>query len=336
MASTKNGFAMNVTDVHAKPGTLLHDMFELAVQDLVDPYAEYRRKKSSGKLWDLPDDERIALLPEWRQDYDESVKQTDIMFRELGLGKPDDRSSLNTFWLMCRDRFKVLERYHRVSKHLSVTPVPTLTASIKHVADTAHDQATPRKRKRIFKFDCSSEAPVRRAKKVPGKLSCWICGYSITQKKSIQFGCCDKGRVSHTLCWNSQSDSNTPVICANVKNYCKRNCRTPDQNVSFGNGVQTRSKQNKLQSLEKNLYCSSCDQMLDPNDENVKDHLKYACQGIPSTPLSSGYTKPQLARRMAAFGAKKKLYTHNFSPHKPPDRAPEPPSTDAVAGQSLT
>ena len=39
--------------------------------------------------------------------------------------------------------------------------------------------------------------------------------------------------------------------------------------------------------------------MIDPDNIYAKDHLKYRCRMVPSTPLRPGYNPSSLARRIA-------------------------------------
>ena len=128
--------------------------------------------------------------------------------------------------------------------------------------------------------------------------------------------------MSHTLCWKNQSESNTPIMCCNVKHYFKNGSRIPDNNVVFTNpkndqNMRAAKLAQKTDRIQAEMYCSSCDSVVDLGDPLSKNHLKFSCPGLPSTPLKEGFTTPQFARRMAALGASKKLYNHNFSPHKP-------------------
>ena len=255
----------------------------------------------------------------------------------LGLAVPTETDIVNTFWLTCRDRFKVLERYHRVCKRLDVTPLPPALSTPKRRGrgsdpDACHntpgkgrlrvaDDVPPEhKRVRRHNLDCSSKTPARRLGAKKDLLVCWICGYHIAQKKCVQFECCDAGKVSHTLCWRKQSLHGTTVMCSNVKHYFKRAAREPDYTVVFDlvravKRTREQAAADKMQSLALKLYCSTCDNMLDPNDPLTRDHLKFQCPAIPSTPLRPGYSYADLARRMAALGSKKKLHNHNFTPH---------------------
>ena len=68
----------------------------------------------------LPEDVDL-IKPEWMQCIDLARSQTEKVHLDLGLSPPSETDFMNTFWLMARDRFKVLERYHRVCKRLDVT-----------------------------------------------------------------------------------------------------------------------------------------------------------------------------------------------------------------------
>jgi len=298
--------------------TLISDLFKLSIEKSNDFYPGYRSAKKSGSLTQMDDSSLQSILPEWQRDYKSATDETRKLYKQLGKKDPDDRSIMNTFWLMCRDRFKVLERYHRVVKHLERTPVPQRFSTVEK--RTSDGPKTPvAKRQRHFVIECKSSAPLRRAKLIEGKMTCWICGYSIKQKKLIEFECCDTGKVSHNLCWKNQSDGNTPIMCCNVKHYYKSGSRIPDKNVVFNREPVKSLKMSKprIDKMRDEMYCSSCDKMVDLNDPSEKDHLKYTCPGIPSTPLKPDFSRNQLARRMAALGARKKLHNHNFSPHKP-------------------
>ena len=108
-------------------------------------------------------------------------------------------------------------------------------------------------------------------------------------------------------------------MCCNVKHYYKSGSRIPDNNVIFNREPKKSldGSNRRIDKIHDDMYCSSCDKMVDLNDPLEKDHLKYTCPGIPSTPLKTDFSRNQLARRMAALGARKKLHHHNFSPHKP-------------------
>ena len=136
------------------------------------------------------------------------------------------------------------------------------------------------------------------------------------------------------LCWRKQSKNDTEVLCSNVQHYFKRGARGADFTVIFepknveNNDCKKRSREEasmlRLRNTAAKLYCSTCDTMIDTKDPLSRDHLKYQCTAVPSTPLKPGYDRASLARRMAALGSKKKLHNHNFSPHKssPPTQEP--------------
>ena len=131
-------------------------------------------------------------------------------------------------------------------------------------------------------------------------------------------------------------------MCTNVKHYFKRAARGVDTTVIFEPPTGSKSKKRsseeiiggKLHESRHKLYCSSCDDMIDPSSNIAKDHLKFQCRAIPSTPLKPGFSKANLARRMAALGLKKKLHRHNFTPHPTPTTEPGRIAASAV-GSSL-
>ena len=109
-------------------------------------------------------------------------------------------------------------------------------------------------------------------------------------------------------------------MCCNVTHYFSRDAKRPDPDVIFSKDEKKTLSRDvaasaKMQKAAANLYCSICKTMLNPFDTLTRDHLKYQCTAIPSTPLRPGYSKKDLARRMAALGSKKKLHKHNFTPH---------------------
>ena len=59
-----------------------------------------------------------------------------------------------------------------------------------------------------------------------------------------------------------------------------------------------------------------CDTLIDINDSHAKNHLKNFCPGVKSTPLSTDHSRSDLFQRLAAIGARKKLFSsdHTFSP----------------------
>ena len=312
-----------ITDVRT---TLLADIFTLATSDLERPYAEYHRAKQQGTLKDMSSEDIDLIKPEWMQCIDLARSQTQKIHVDLGLSPPSETDIMNTFWLMARDKFKVLERYHRVVKRLDVTPVPpartqglrrkrheSIDEVDEHSKPVLVDTSPVSKRRKIHRLSCTSQRPFRRLRS-ENKLICWICGYGITQKKCVEFKCCDNGKVSHTVCWRNQTSKETDVMCCNVSHYFKRAAREPDHSVVFTDPKSRQVKRSREESLTSKLhesapkmFCSTCDDMIDPDDIYAKDHLKYRCRVVPSTPLRPGYRPSSLARRMAALGTLKKL-----------------------------
>ena len=133
-------------------------------------------------------------------------------------------------------------------------------------------------------------------------------------------------------------------MCTNVVHYFKRAARGPDLSVIFEppkkSDLNKRPREellsDKLMETAPKLYCSSCDDMIDPRSLEARDHLKFQCKAIPCTPLKPGFSRANLARRMAALGLKKKLHNHNFSPHKSSTPTSEPGHcAEAAVGSSL-
>ena len=337
IAVVRDKVKMLIESVSGDKSTLLGDLFKLATSELVRPYAEYHRRKDQGTLLDLSAEELDELKPEWMQSIDLARSQTEKLRNELNLSSPSETDVMNTFWLMAKGRFKVLERYHRVVKHLEVTPVPPARTQgvCRQHPDNAElepdlDQSDS-KRQKIEHLSCSSKTPFRRLRSNP-KLTCWICGYGITQKKCVEFKCCDNQKVAHNVCWRNQTSRTTDVMCCNVTHYFKRAAKEPDFSVVFAPAIADSKKRKaigafrgdtkkrkgdtnhqKLLEHAPKMYCSTCDQMIDPQDRFAKEHLHFSCSGIPTTPLRAGYTSLQYARRMAGLGLRKSLFKSRSS-----------------------
>ena len=305
-----------ITSVVGPPGSLLDDIFNLAAKELKVFYPEYHRAKNSGTYKEMTEDEQFAIAPDWFKEISLATKETKSIWKELGLGEPVETDIMNTYWLVCKDKFKVLERYYRLRKHLDVTPPPAPLRS-KRDLDDANSEVRPpdEKRKCIEHLGCLNKTPIRRAVMKSDVAKCWICGYSVTQKKFVSFECCSNDKISHTLCWRNQTTKSTRVACSNVRHYFKRGSRIPDYNVilesmeamprqKLSSAQVTRAK---LEQVEPDMYCSVCDSMVDVTDPHARDHLKRSCQSIPTLPLNEGYSHPEFVRRMAALGTRKKV-----------------------------
>ena len=313
IAVMKNSKRILIEGIAGVQTTLLGDLFGLAISDLNRPYEDYHRAKQQGSLKDMLPGDVDLIKPELMQCIDLAQSQTEKIHADLGLSPPSETDFMNTFWLMARDRFKVLERYHRVCKHLDVTPVPPARTQglrrKRNVCVVLPAGLPAAKKHRAQRLSCSSQRPFRRLRS-ENNLICWICGYGITQKKCVEFKCCDSGKVSHTVCWRNQTSKDTDVMCCNVSYYFKRMAKEPDHSVVFSDPKmrnRVESSTSKLHERASELYCSTCGDMIDPGDIHAKDHLKYQCRLVPSTPLRPGYSPSSLARRMAALGTVKKL-----------------------------
>ena len=320
IAVMQNSKRVLIDGIVGVQNTLLGDLFNLAISDLNRPYEEYHRAKQQGTLKDMLPDDVDSIKPEWMQCIDLARSQTEKIHMDLGLSPPSETDFMNTFWLMARDRFKVLERYHRVCKRLDVTPVPPArTRGLRrkrNVARSIHGdgiisvaEIPAAKKQKTQNLSCASQCPFRRLRS-ENKRICWICGYGITQKKCVEFKCCDDGKLSHTVCWRNQTSKDTEIMCCNVIHYFKRTAKEPDYSVVFTDPKSQNcdtSSNSKMEERASEMYCSTCGDMIDPSDVYAKDHLKYQCRRVPCTPLRPGYSPSSLARRMAALGTVKKL-----------------------------
>jgi len=300
---------------------LLADLFQLAQSKLVHPYSDYNKARYNGSLAKMTVGECRDLQPQWITALDIAREATQATNERLGLRPPSDAEVMNTFWLTCRERFKVLERYHRACKHLELTPKPERVTppTIRPREDDSCCNTPVKKRRRLYNLTCESKTPWRRLTSNNEYLICWLCGYHIKQKKMVHFDCCDNEKVAHNICWRKQSSGGQPVICSNARHYFKRDAREPDYSVVFDRQAPKKRSRDEatLSRLDTNaakLYCSVCDSMLDPSDPLTAGHLKFQCPAIPFTPLRPGFSESELARRLAALGSKKKLFKYNFKP----------------------
>ena len=160
-------------------GTLLSDLYSLSKRVIVDRYPEYHRAKKSDTFKNLTRFEKTHISPDYIKDLRVSNEATHDIWEQMGLDKPIDRECANTFWLMIRDKFNVLERYARLCKTL---PVATLSQQEKRTGDTAQ---APAKKTRFSISDCSSGTPWRRATHSKDLDICRICGYYINFNNNV-------------------------------------------------------------------------------------------------------------------------------------------------------
>ena len=328
-----------MTGVKAKPGTLLYDLYALSQTDVKPRYTTYHNMKKDHPdiLAELPKEERWEIVPHWLRDYEMSGDLTDTTREVLGLPKSSFRDRINTFWLVIREKFNVLERYARAVKHLELTPKKGCPVKrLRTELDDSTDEPI-NKNRRLTTLSCESKIPLRRAKCVEGQMKCWICGYGVKTKQKRVFECCD--RISHVLCWKNQPGigKETPALCHNVKHYMRRDSRFADYSVKFTEVslqkekttltlskaikhklTQSERSEAKVSRIKPLLFCSVCEKEIETNHERfMKHHLKYECTAIPSPVLRDGFTHSELIHRMAALGTVKIITKHKNKPHTP-------------------
>ena len=241
---------------------------------------------------------------------------------------------MNSYWLMSRYKFRVLEKLDRVKKRLDLRvsqPAkrgqadlpPAKNRRADHRASTnkvpisqpvkrrATQPAPDAKRIRANTneealFECGSRPPIRRG--VKPKRQCWICGYKISGKSGTVYSCCT--RESHRDCWDEQHNPTTRhrfkrAKCSEVKFYLLKDRMTPDHNAKV---------EKLVVDISKDLHCGICNDTLEEcaSDTVVlkdrkKNHYLMACKGVPGMVLSENFTQRELSERIAAIGLCMKL-----------------------------
>ena len=281
-------------------GSLLHELYALSKRDIVDRYPLYHHKKRTGSLHKLPLDERIDISPDYLKDLHISKEATSDIWNRMQLGNPDSREVANTFWLMVREKFNVLERYPRLCQNL---PVLALSRQEKRPSDT---ETSAPKKIRLSISDCSSKTPWRRATHSKDLSICRVCGYYIEFKNSVLMSCCDL--KAHRNCVKNQPtacESNS-YRCRDLSAYMKRGGRAVDASVTFIkppslNSDQVRAR--RVLSLQDRLICAVCERPIESVDPVLlRNHLTRECMSVPSAP-SLNNDKYELSRRLAALSS---------------------------------
>jgi hypothetical protein len=169
----------------------------------------------------------LQISPYYIKDLHLCSEATGEIWKQLSLGEPSEREIANTFWLLIRDKFNVLERYARLCK---TVPVITLSQPEKRTYDA---EATSAKRARFSISDFLSDTPWRRATHSKNCDICRVCGYYIHFKNVVTLPCC--GKKAHRNCVLNQR-SGLPLIdstCRNLSSYKKRCGRLDDPTVKF-------------------------------------------------------------------------------------------------------
>ena len=286
--------------VIAPKGSLLFDLYALAKVEIVDRYPLYHQAKKADTFKNLTPFEKTQISPDYIKDLRVSSEATHDIWEQMGLGEPNDRESANTFWLMVRDKFNVLERYARLCKTL---PVATLSQQEKRTCDAA---PAPAKKTRFSISDCSSETPWRRATHSKDLDICRVCGYYISFRNNVILSCC--GKKAHRNCVINQK-TGLPLsdnTCRDLTSYKKRCGRLDDPSVKFSRPLTLTTDQRRRERearFKDQLLCAVCNkQISSDNPELLRNHLVSDCVTIPFERHTTN-NKYKLSRRLAALSS---------------------------------
>ena len=98
-------------------GSLASDLVELSNQEVRDWYPQYHKLKTASskeKRTEIPPECR----PEWQQQWSGATRDTETVFARHGAQKPRQLDIMNSYWLMSRYKFRVMEKLDRVKKRL--------------------------------------------------------------------------------------------------------------------------------------------------------------------------------------------------------------------------
>ena len=311
-------------------GSLLDELYALSKRDIVDRYPLYHHKKRTGSLHRLPFAEQIEISPDYLKDLQMSKDATNDVWNQMNLGQPDSREIANTFWLMVREKFNVLERYPRLCQNL---PVPALSRQEKRPNDT---ETSASKKIRFSISDCSSGTPWRRATHSKELEICRVCGYYIEFKNCIKMSCCHL--KVHRNCVRNQPSSceSSSYRCRDLSAYMKRGGRAIDIAVTFSkppslNADQVRAR--RVLNLKDRLICAVCETQIESADPVLlRNHLIKECKSVPTAlPLSND--KYELSRRLAALSS---IYRVNDGVRirqrlVPLEQPPDPPDPEILS-----
>ena len=292
-------FAVNTE--YAPEGTLLSDLYQLSKRDIVERYPHYHHCKSTGSFDKLSWMEQLEISPDYVKDLHVCKIATNDTWEQLGLTEPSSREIANTFWLLIRDKFNVLERYARLCKRL---PVVSLSVQEKR---THESDDPPPKKPRLTISDCSSGIPWRRAAQSKDLDKCRVCGYYIEFRNAISLGCCDK--KAHRNCVLNQpeiADNYRDARCRDLSNFMKRGGRFADPNVVFSkpptlNREQVRAR--NIENLREELFCAVCRRQIESDDPvRLRNHLIMDCVTVPAD-SANRESKFEMSRRLAALSA---------------------------------
>jgi hypothetical protein len=301
---TEGTAGLSPVEVHhgviAPEGSLLSDLYALAKRDIVVRYPLYHQAKKAETFNGLSRLEKIHISPDYIKDLHVAGEASQDIWEQMGLNEPTNREIANTFWLMIRDKFNVLERYARLCKTL---PVVNLSQSEKRVynADTQ-----PAKRARFSISDCSSPTPWRRATHSRNNDICRVCGYYIMFKNNLTLSRC--GKKAHRNCILNQRPavSLNDYGCRDLSSYKKRCGRLDDPSVKFSRPPTLTVDQRRAEResrFKDQLVCAVCDKQIESdNPVLLRNHLVSECVTVPSD-CHTGNNRYRLSRRLAALSS---------------------------------
>ena len=286
--------------VVAPEGSLLSDLYVLSKRDIVVRYPLYHQAKEAETFNGLTRIEKIQISPDYIKDLHVAGEASQDIWEQMGLDEPTNREIANTFWLMIRDKFNVLERYARLCKTL---PVASLSQSEKRVYNA---DPQPAKRARYSISDCASGTPWRRATHSKDNDICRVCGYYIMFKNNLTLSCC--GKKAHRNCILNQK-SVLPLSdhgCRDLSSYKKRCGRLDDPSVKFSRPLTLTNDQRRAERelrFKDQLVCAVCDKQIESdNPELLRNHLVSECVSVPFD-CHTGNNKYKLSRRLAALSS---------------------------------
>ena len=287
--------------VDAPKGTLLSDLYKLAQREVTVRYPQYHQSKANDTFKNLTRVEKSIISPDFIKDLHVSDDATQEIWELMNLGQPSSRETANTFWLMVRDKFNVLERYARLCKTL---PVIELSSSEKRKNTEVSVQS---KKPRFSISDCSSATPWRRATHSKELDICRVCGYYIEFKNRVELTCC--GAKAHRNCVRNQTvglDSGQ-YSCRDLTTYMKRGGRQNDITVKFSKPPTLTAEEKRAKRVafyKEQLICAVCHKQIESDDPVLlRNHLVNQCASIPFDPLLVGNNKYKLSRRLAALSS---------------------------------
>ena len=209
---------------------LLADMFKLSREPVNDWYPDFNKKKDDPlSLAGLARKDREAF-PLYKRYYFGAVCANKVIFDDSVI--PTQVENINTYILMCRNYFKVLEESHRRLKRLGIHGKIGYVAK-KRPREAGNDNANAKRTRMGDCLRCSDPMPARAGKK---KVPCRVCGYAITARaRFVQLDCCSS-RV-HTVCFiassglRAQDLDAVEKVCSRLKNFLEKDKATVYENT---------------------------------------------------------------------------------------------------------